>query len=49
MQGDGETVMTDTDQWDPKTFSRSQFLEVEDATAQVGTYSTLRLKTWNKH
>jgi len=49
MQGEWVTVMRDTDHWDPKTFCRSQFLEVEDATAQVGTYFTLRLKTWNKH
>ena len=49
MEGDGVTVMRDTEHWDPKTFSRSQFLEVENATAQVGTFSTLRHKTWNKH
>jgi len=49
MQGDRVTVMRDTDHWDPKTFSRSEFLEIEDATAQVGTYPTLRLKAWNKH
>jgi len=33
----GDRKERDTDHWDPKTFSRSQFLEVEDATAQVGT------------